>query len=130
MLSVSCYSPVDCYKVCLILFSHFPADVKQSFFHTSYLSNIGTMFSYRPHFPLVLNHLQLKSPFPTFSFLNIVFNILPPQIYGVSSSLESFYNHFPFRTLIHICYFFVSYTFIHVTHFTPLCSNRQYIYRV
>ena len=68
VLSASCYSSVACYNVCLNLSSHFPADVRQSFFHTFYLSNIGTVFSYRPHSRSCSTIYNLKALFPTFRF--------------------------------------------------------------
>jgi len=71
-LSVSRYSPVACCKVCLTLSSHFPADVKQSFFLTFYLSNIGTVFSYRPHSGSYSAIHNIKALFPPFRFLHYV----------------------------------------------------------
>ena len=111
-LSVSCYSPVACYKVCLILSSHFQADVKQSFFNAFYLSNIGTMFSYRPHSRSCSTIYNLKAIFPPFRFWTLCLTFCLPKyrVYRPLSNLFIFTSH-----SIHsiILFYFSRFLYIH-----------------
>ena len=119
------FSPIACFNVCLNLSSHFPADVKQSFFHTFYLLNIGAAFSYRPQSRSCSTIYNLKALFPRFHSQHYVWHPASPNIGCIvlsrifSQSLPSPYTHSHYST------FLVCYIFIHVTRFTPLCCNRQ-----